>query len=157
MQSPEDIPARVTDLVEGGATIFVATRDVALVPRIARAWGVKFSDPDGHLDLCVEAPPGSATRDDLAEDAEIALTFTRPSTHRSLQVKGRVLEVKEPEEAQLELAGHHHASFVLDAASVGLAPRLGSRIFDRGALLSVSLIPEEHYDQTPGPDAGARL
>jgi len=61
------------------------------VPELSRGWGVMVSDDGGTVDVCVCAGAGTRTLDNLAAHPEIALTMTRLSTYRSLQIKGRTL------------------------------------------------------------------
>jgi hypothetical protein len=136
--------------------IVVATRDDDLRPLLGRGWGASLSGTS-LLRLCVDAPEGSPFRAALAERREIAVTFARPSTYRSLQVKGSVSAVGEPTAGQLTLVDRHAAAFSADAEHIGVAPRMIVRMLDRPSLVAVTLAIEEVYDQTPGAAAGDRL
>jgi hypothetical protein len=151
------IGSDTADILTRGVAIVVATRDADLQPDLARGWGPDLGVGDGRIGLCVEAVLGSRTRANLERRSEVAMTATLPSTYRSVQLKGVVVEVDEPTPQQLLRAEQHHGLFAVDAAQVGIAPRLAPRFLDAAALVAVVFVLEELYDQTPGPAAGAAL
>jgi len=155
--APRRLPPAALELIGQGVTIAVATRDAAMRPQIARAWGPEVLDPRGPVRLCVDAPEGSATALNLAERPEIAVTFTLPSTYQSVQLKGLTVEVRPPTEQELELVDRHQLAFSADVQKVGLQLRLVPRLLDHSSLVSVLFTVDELYDQTPGHAAGAAL
>jgi hypothetical protein len=145
----------VADFLTSGVAIMVATRDAELWPEIVRGWGPGLREDRRTLDLCLNAPAGSAARANLEANGAIAINCTRPSTYRAMQLKGRVIEVREPGEGDLARAREHAAAFTADTAKVGApAP---SAYYIRAIDLAVTVEIEELYDQTPGPAAGRRL
>jgi hypothetical protein len=148
----------VASLFEEGAAVVAAIPDEDLRPHITRCWGPELLAADGSVRLCVDAPVSSEARADLAPGAEIAVTFARPTTYRSVQLKGLVTGLDEEISAgQERLVGAHLERFEAEAGSVGVSPRQVGRIFDRAALLSVTFSVLDAFGQTPGPGAGARL
>jgi hypothetical protein len=110
----------------------------------------------GEVTLCVEAAAGSRMRGNLEAGGVIAVTCSLPTTYRTVQLKGRVLAVVEPDAEQRKRVRDHAEAFSAEAAQVGLPPRSGFRLLDDG-LASVSFVVAEVFDQTPGPNAGARM
>jgi hypothetical protein len=106
--------------------------------------------------LCVEAPAGSRMRENLQSNGAIAVTCSQPTTYRTVQLKGRVTTIADPTSEQLAAVDRHAEAFSDEAEQVGLGPRSGFRLLDR-ELVSVSFKIAEVYDQTPGPNAGARM
>ncbi len=147
----------VAPLISEGAAIVIATRDADLRPQLARGWGAALLADDGSLRLCIDAPSGSAVRAALTDGREIAVTFARPSTYRSVQVKGVVTNVGEPAAEHLAAVDVHVAAFTTDSGLLGVSPRLIPRMLDCDSLVSVTLTVDEVYDQTPGAAAGDRL
>jgi hypothetical protein len=154
--SPQ-VPSDVLALLGQGAAVVVATSDASMRPHVARAWAPEMLDEHGPMRLCVTAPAGSAMAYTLEEDQEIAVTVARPSTYRSVQMKGVVVDVRPPDQDQMRLVDEHSEAFVEDVERVGVSPRLVRRLLDRSALVSVTFELEELYDQTPGPAAGRSL
>jgi hypothetical protein len=150
------IEGRVTELIAGGVATIVASRDERLRPSIARGWAVTVSASRTEVTLCVEAPAGSRMRDNLQSNGAIAVTCSRPTTYRTVQLKGLVTMIADPSAKQLTAVDRHAQAFSSEAEQVGLGPGSGFRLLDR-ELVSVSFKVAEVYDQTPGPSAGARM
>jgi hypothetical protein len=150
------IDGQVSELIAGGVATIVATRDVHLRPSIGRGWGISVSGDGDELTLCVEAAAGSRMRANLEAGGVIAVTCSLPTTYRTVQLKGPVLAVAEPDAEQLNRVHAHAEAFSSEAEQVGLPPRCGFRFLDDG-LAFVRFAVAEVYDQTPGPNAGARM
>jgi len=147
-----DLPAFLNE----GLAVIVATCDERLRPEVSRGWGPALA-PDGTtLTLCVGAAADSRMRANLEPGGTIAATFSLPTTYRTVQLKGPVLDVGEPGGEDLERADEHLAAFVGQVGRIGIpagrAPRLREPV-----LLAVRMEIRERYDQTPGPRAGAAL
>lgn len=145
------------ELLGHGVSVIVATSDAGLRPQIARGWGPEALSPHGPLRLCIETRAGSRTLENLVCGTRIAVTFTRPSTYRSIQAKGVVAAIEAPTEEELRRVDAHWAAYAAEAERFGLSPRLVPRLLDREWLLTVTVTLEDIYDQTPGPRAGVRL
>src|SRR3989338_7377095 len=98
---PED-----ADFIRSGVSVCVASRDVRHVPSLARALGCGMSDGGRTLRLLLVRSQCEVLLRDLEKSGQIAVVFTRPSTHRSLQIKGSDarLEAATPDDAQLAQA-----------------------------------------------------
>jgi hypothetical protein len=153
---PSELSDELVSFLESGVAIVVATRDDDLQPEIARGWGLEVDTTAGTATLCLDAPPGSRTRTNLAGNGALAVTCSRPSTYRTVQLKGSALELREPTGEQLTAARRHLEAFVEEVGKVGVEPE-GARTFLGDELVSVTFDVRELYDQTPGPRAGERL
>jgi hypothetical protein len=152
VQNALDIPS----FLRGGLAVIVATCDERLRPEISRGWGPLLA-PDGiALTLCVGAAAGSSMRANLEGGGTMAATFSLPTTYRTVQLKGPVLEVADPSAEQLERADEHFAAFVEQVGRVGISASRAPRLREP-ALLAVRMEVRERYDQTPGPRAGTAL
>ena len=144
----------MAEFVCSGVAIIVATRDGDLRPEIGRGWGPVV---DGSaVNLCITARAGSSTRANLESNGALAVTCSRPTTYRTIQLKGSVLEVREPQPADEGRVAEHLEAFTAEVRQLGLPPEFGETLV-AGELLTVTFAVEELYDQTPGPGAGARL
>lgn len=92
--------------------------------------------------------------------AAIAVAYSDPQTHRSLQLKGYdARRVELPSGKADALAEAHTAEFTTAVEPMGFSPAL-TRTVIRGTaapLVAIAFTPEAAYLQTPGPGAGARL
>jgi hypothetical protein len=139
-----------------GVAVVVATRNEDLRPEIARGWGPVASSDGATVRLCLGLRAGSTARSNLDANGAIAVTFSLPTTYRTVQLKGTARSVVEPTPDDVARAEAHLATFVAEAAQVGVPPDGARRLFGP-TLLSVDFAVAEIYDQTPGPTAGTRL
>jgi hypothetical protein len=140
----------------GGVAVVVATRDQQLRPAITRGWGRDAPGEGAALTLCVSAAPGSQTLSNLEDNGAVAVTFSLPTSYRTVQVKGAVVDLCAPTADHLARVEEHVAAFVDEVERVGV-PRALARRFVGPDLVAVCVAVRELYDQTPGPNAGRRL
>jgi hypothetical protein len=93
---------------------------------------------------------------DLASNGRIAVSFGDQTTFRAVQIKGRSLAVGEPDRAALERASEQFALFAAKAATLGVPPHLAQVLFTTD-LVTITLVADEIFDQTPGPGAGKKV
>ena len=77
-----------------------------------------------------------------------------PATYRSVQLKGLVDEVREPEADAYDLVESHVRKFTEICTTFGLHD-VGRLML--GDLASVRFLATQAYDQTPGTDAGRAI
>lgn len=159
VERPHGDPVVGPDLaafVRSGVATVVATRDDELRPEIARAWGPEVSADGGSVTLCLPAPSGSKTLANLDGNGAITATFVLPTTYRAVQLKGTVLDVREPTPEQLTRVEEHIAAFIDQAERLGITPNQVQALVEP-EYVAVAFAVRELYDQTPGPSAGSRL
>lgn len=139
-----------------GVAAIVATRDGRMQPEITRGWGPRVSPDGSELELCLSLPPGSATRANLEDNGEIAITFSLPTTYRSVQVKGRAALGGDPSPEQRSRVEAHIERFVAQVEQIGMARDHALRM-PVPPFAAVTCSVRELYDQTPGAGAGAPL
>ncbi len=135
--------------------IVVGSVDRQLVPQICRGWGLRF-EGDGVLSLCLDRVPAMRTIANLRENPRVAITFTSPQTYRSIQLKGRCIEVMEPDEADRERATEHRHAFAEVCEPIGLSWDACSNMWT-SETIKIRFQPEQAFDQTPGPARGRQL
>lgn len=143
--------------IQQGVSICVASRDVRHVPSLSRALACRIDGEQLHLVLsrsqCV------ALVRDIEKSREIAVVFTQPSTHRTLQIKGHDAKVLPANPDDIELTRQAEAGFALDLEKIGFGHAFVRRMFacDNEDLCVVRFTPSDVFVQTPGPNAGNRL
>src|SRR5688572_7550384 len=86
--APALIGAEQAAFLCGGVGVSAATCRPGALPNIARATGCRISPDRRVVTLLFAATPGAALLDDIRRTAAIAVVFTQPSTHRTVQLKG---------------------------------------------------------------------
>src|SRR5262245_43273668 len=109
----------LSEHMASGVVMYVATRDAGLVPESMVAMGAKAECKRGVVTVYLPRALAQATRKNLEDNGEIALTMTRPSDHKSIQVKGRAREVRDALDAERELQAVHRSALVEQFAGVG--------------------------------------
>jgi hypothetical protein len=150
------------DLASGGVVIAVGTRDAALVPAFARGWGLRFVPNSREAKVCVVESTAAETFANIADNQQIAVTFSKPTTYRTFQLKGRVLEVAPASEEEMADVLRHRATFLDEVSAVGLPRELATRVIageleGSPVLKTIRVHVDAVFDQTPGPSAGGRL
>jgi hypothetical protein len=143
-------------LITCGVSITVGTHDAQLVPEICRAWGPEIQ-ADDSIELFLDKRPAAQTLANLKQNGLIAVTFTRPATHGSIQLKGRCRDMSErgPRPDEAERIARHREAFVQEILAYGIPERV-TRGEWTSEVVWISFVAEEAFDQTPGPVAGRR-
>lgn len=139
--------------MEGGVSLLVGSRNAELRPACARAFGVEIEAASGTATLFLPAAGAQLTLSNLRENGLIALTFSRPIDHRSLQVKGRVVSITEANERQQRVQERYFSLFCEGLRYSGMRESLLRRI-RYSPSWAVCFRIESMFDQTPGPGAG---
>lgn len=150
------IPEDLVPFVESGVSILVGTRDAGSRPYAMRAVGVKIHEGRRALTVYIPDVPGARSLANLRATKRIALTFTRPLDHRSIQVKGVVTAMRAASEEERSFLESYLEAWGEHVELVGLPRVLGSRLTYWPAT-AVDVDLDAIFQQTPGPSAGARL
>jgi len=146
-------------LMRRRVSIIAATCDAQHRPHLMRALGCRLA-PD-RRELSLFLPSGSAAEllADLRANGRIAVVFCEPSTDRSLQLKGTDVRIEPPAPGDAALVEHYIECFADEIATLGFDRVLVKTMFRHRLeeLVSVRFTPREAYEQTPGPQAGARI
>ena len=145
-----------TDLVEymqSGVSLLIGTRDAALRPASARAFGVEVDAQAGSVTVFLPVPGSDITLANLRNNGQIALTFSRGIDHRSLQVKGSCFSIADTSARQRALQDKYFAEFAEGLRFIGHRPAMLRRVryFPSHAL---GFRVQAMFEQTPGPGAG---
>jgi hypothetical protein len=150
--------ADLISFCQSGISSVVATRGVDGAPIAGLALGCDI-DAAGHVRILLPRAANEALLHGLEAGSRIAATFSRPSDHRSIQIKG-------PAARRVPLRAGDKS--LLDAQCAGMARELrdagysdafsfGYCAFDLADIVAIEFMPESVFVQTPGPGAGSRL
>jgi hypothetical protein len=156
--SPLISPA-VAAFMQSGLSITVAGRGDRLVPSIARAVGCRV-DQDGHeVSVLLFAPAGEPVCRDVASNGRVAACFSRPSNHRTVQVKGQDARSMLATPQEVAIARRCLDLFIEDLLPLGFERRMLEAMFwgHPEDLMAIRFTPDAAYAQTPGPEAGRVL
>jgi len=145
--------------VESGVSITVASRDSQNRPLLGRCVGCVVAEDRQQIKIFLSRRKYPRLVDAIRRSGAIAVSFSEPSSHKTLQLKStseKLVDLKSGDRDRAE--GH----ILLLAADL-------ERIFHRGALaraildtshddlVAVAFGPVAAFSQTPGPLAGCRI
>ena len=146
----------VADFLQGGLSMFVATRDAELEPHGARGWAVVVDDDRQHLTVYVHRAAARWLLSDLAENGQIAVAFTRPTDHRAFQVKGVTVATRPARAEEKPVVMRQVDGFLGELVAVGIPPAM-VRNWKTWPCVAVQMRVTDVFEQTPGPRAGERV
>jgi hypothetical protein len=158
------LDAEQIDFVLGPVSICVAGCGTAAggrahAPSLGRAFGRRVAADRRAITLFIAASHAPQLMKDLAANGAIAVVFSRPETHRAMQLKGEVTAIGPLVDGDITLVAAYRAAFIDELAALGYAPQLVAAFLDcaDADLVAVTFEPACAFVQTPGPQAGEPL
>jgi general stress protein 26 len=146
---------RLSELLETGAAIMVATRDEDLRPHVTRGWGGRLDAAAEALELALTVSDDLHVVADLEANGEIAVTVVSPTSYLAMQVTGHVEWIGQVGPDDRERIDTHLARFVDEVTTVGMSPTVARIAGDRFVAVRIAL--RQFFEQTPGARAGSRM
>jgi len=153
------LEAAHAEFIQGGVSVIVATRDAGLVADAVRACGCRVSRDRRRVTVLVEQARAGAVVADVVANGRIAVVFSQPSTHLTIQLKGEDASVVKPKASDRALVAAHREQWVRELCGLGYARRFAEALWGRlpRALVAITFTPSAAFQQTPGPAAGQPL
>jgi hypothetical protein len=151
----EETRRDLAKVLEGLSIIAVGTRSDGNVPVSMHAVGLEVG-PGSRVTVFVAEAPGAETFANLEANGAVAVVLERPMTHRTVQLKGRCVELRPAREDERPIVERSLAAFGEDVGAVG-APAMLWRRIRRWPCRAITVEVREVYEQTPGPRAGLPL
>lgn len=146
-------------MVAQGVSAIVASRDDAMRPSIMRAVGSRIRADGQEVTVYLRRSQSAQLLHDIAHTGDIAVVFSVPSTHKTLQLKARQATQRPAHAEDLPVLQAYLRSMTQEVGKVGYGPHyvaamLAAPLQD---VVAVTFTPTAAFDQTPGPRAGAAL
>jgi hypothetical protein len=157
--APPLISSSVAEFITSGLSITVASRDERFVPSIAKAVACRVSPDLRQICVLVFAEAAEAVCRDIAATGLLAVCFSRPSTTRTVQIKGADATIALATPADVAIARRSLDLLVDDLVPHGFKPDMLEAFFwgTPTDLMAVRFTPDAAFAQTPGPAAGTVL
>jgi hypothetical protein len=157
--TPALLPPDLLAMMARGVSVNVASRDRALRPSVMRAVGSSVAADGRSITVYVSRRQSGQLVQDVSATGFIAVVFSEPATHRTVQVKATRAKLRSADASDQPVLAAYLASMEHEIQLVGHPPALtramlAHRLDD---LVAISFEPEHAFDQTPGSKAGARL
>jgi hypothetical protein len=139
-------------------SVIVASRNAELVADAVRGCGCRVSRDRRQVTVLVESDRAISLLEDVAANGMIAVVFSQPSTHQTIQLKGIDARVVRITAADRAAARRHLRDWSADLARIGFdAPFATVLHGGTGELAAIRFTPTAAFQQTPGPGAGLPL
>jgi hypothetical protein len=150
------IPDDLATFLVSGISFYVGTRDAELEPHGTRAWALAVADDREHAVVFVPERAASRILSNLEDNGRIAIAASRPTDHRSCQLKGTFIEARPCLPAERDEVARQADGFLCELETIGI-PRTLTAAWTIWPCVAVRLRVEHVYEQTPGPGAGDAL
>ncbi len=153
------VDEELAGFLQSGVSVHAASRGATLVPCLVRGIGCRVSPDRRRVTILLLRPQCGPMLADFADNGHIAFVASRPSTHRTVQLKGTDAEAHAPAPGDRALVKAQHEAFVEDVSRYGYDPGLPRTLLggDWEDVVAVTFTPTAAFVQTPGPGAGAPL
>ena len=146
------IPPDVASFLASGPSILVGTCSAAGVPSCGYGLGVRADG--GRLWVFLPVAFSAGLVADHRATGEIATTFSRPRDHQTVQLKGRVLAIRDGDEADRAAVERHRLRWIDELERIRTPRHHLGRVV-HWPCHAVEMEVRELYSQTPGPGAGS--
>lgn len=150
------IPDDLAELFESGVSILVGTRDATLCAEATRGVGTVVHPDRERLTVFLPVDVSARAIENLRDNGQIAVGFSSMLDHKTLQVKGRLEEIRDATDEDRELIARYHVAYAEILSVVGI-PRALARRLNTWPCHAVTFVATDLYLQTPGPNAGERV
>ena len=150
------LPPELVAFAEEGVSLLVGTANRDLVPDCVRAVGLRVWEDASTLTVFLPAATAADTIANLRDNPRLAVTVSHIPSHRTMQIKGSVLAIREGGEDDHYFATRYRAALAEDLAFIGMPPANTLRL-GIWPVWAVDVAMEQVFAQTPGPQAGVRL
>lgn len=145
--------------LQGRISITAASRDARRLPSVVRAAGCRVDRAAGQVTLLLATRQCGQLLADIAATGALAVVFSEPSTHRTLQFKGSDARATALQPGDHDLVAAHRQAFVDEIVPLGYTRELALTVHSvpQDELCAVTFSVDAVFEQTPGPRAGARV
>jgi len=161
--APESlIDAAQAAFLQGGVSISAASsgaQAASSFPSLCRVLACEVAPDRRRLTVLVSRTQAAALLRDVGESGRLAVVFSQPSTHRTLQIKGEEAQIGPVTAQQLEAMRQHRDAFVAEVVPLGFADAPVRLLLtcDDDEIVAIRYTPVAVFDQSPGPRAGNML
>ena len=150
------IPDELARFLENGHIADAATRTDDLQPECMNVVAVQVEAAAGLVSLYLPQALAGPTLANLRSNGRIALDVSRPSDHRTLQLKGLFVDERPGREDELPMVSVYLDKLVRQLGLLGVPLSVCLRMVSWPCQV-VRFCVHDIFEQTPGAGAGRRL
>ena len=159
MAIPPPLSPECIAFIHGSVSIMVGTRSAGREPHLVRASACRVEADGEQVTVLLAASHAGDVLADLRANGRIAVVFSEPSSHRTVQLKGCDARAVPLEAEHQRLLGNYRQRMVPELGALGFSPAWVRALLgcNSAELVAVRFTPAEAWLQTPGPRAGEPL
>ena len=150
------IDDELKELCESGVAVLIGWVDSTGHPRVNYAWGPRVHPDARTLSVYVERERCATLVALAAARPQIAVTFAEPVSARSIQMKGPLVGMGEPNEAERAWVARQRDAMTVSTSLIGDPPHIIRNLW-MDDVIRFDVHVDRAFDQTPGPNAGRPL
>ena len=149
---------KIAAFIQQGVAAAVSCCNAELQPSMARVLGTRVASDDCITVLLSRSQNAPLLRDALP-GGKIAAVFCLPENECALQIKGVITDVAAPHADDWTRVLDHRVAFADQIEPKGYAREFSDYYHAATAdeLVALSFVPQEIFEQTPGPQAGRSM
>lgn len=153
------LTAEQAAFIQGAVSIVAATTGAGAANHLSKVFGCRV-DADGRsITIILSALQAGAVLADLRANRRLAVAFCRPTTDQTLQIKTFDAEVVALVRDDYCMLAEYTTQLIAELGPIGFPDTIIRPLFtcSPSDAVAVRFSPCAVFDQTPGPNAGARL
>ncbi|WP_243288541.1 hypothetical protein [Geothrix terrae] len=149
----------LTRFVMGGVSINAGSGGAEGLPSLCRAFGCRVDPGTGRITLFFSAPQAADLIRDATASGALAVVFSEPPTHRTVQIKGQDARLVPLAEDDLACVTAYRTAFAQSLVFLGFTEVMVRTLLDcpDEALVALTFTPSAFFNSTPGAQAGTPL
>lgn len=153
---PQRLDAEHAAFIQSGVSVIVATRDASLTPEVVRASGCRVARDRRRVTVLLDPTRADRLLADVAANGMLAVVFSQPSTHRTIQLKGSDAAAARAGHGDRALLVAQRSAWIEDLRRIGYPRDFAEALWGPlpQALAAIVFTATAAFQQTPGPSAG---
>lgn len=145
--------------IQSGVSITLAGHATGRMPSMSRGFACKLLDGGQRIGIALPRSQAAEVLENVRLSGRVAVAFSRPTTNRTVQLKGVDACIVDFDPADENLIRHHVDEFVPEALALGTPEEMVRALlsYTLDDMVMVVFTPSSGFDQTPGPKAGEQL
>lgn len=156
---PPILDTETSAFIQHHVSINLAAANADNRPAVTRVYGCRVAPDRGSVTLFIPGVYNQSLLDNIRAARTIAVVFSRPGTHKTIQLKGTDAKITAIEESDWPLIKDYCTSLVEELLNLGYPDAFSkSMVLPLEKLdTAIRFTPLTAFSQTPGPEAGRKL
>ena len=156
---PLQLDPDLARFVMGGVSINAGSGSAEGIPSLCRAFGCRVDPGTGRITLFFAARQAADLVRDATGSGALAVVFSEPPTHRTVQIKGQDARRVPLAEGDLACVTAYRTAFAQCLVFLGFTEVMVRTLLDcpDEDLVALTFTPSAFFNATPGAQAGTPL